>query len=84
VAGQGRYREALPLYGRVLARQPAFAEAHNNIAIAYAQTGNLDQALIHFREAIRIRPDYRAAIKNLEIAEKEKKRSRDKGSIRNP
>ena len=59
---------------RVLAMEPGFAAGHNNIAIACARTGNIDQAIAHFREAIRIRPDYEDAIKNLKIAEKEKNR----------
>ena len=72
LAGDGRYGEALSLYGRVLVLHPRFAEAHNNAAIAYAQTGKLDHALFHFQEAIRARPDYEEAIRNLKIAEKEK------------
>jgi tetratricopeptide (TPR) repeat protein len=55
------FREALKL-------DPKNPEAHNNIGLVLAQTGEDERALAEFREAIAIRPDYADAHANLGAA----------------
>jgi Tfp pilus assembly protein PilF len=42
--------------------------AHNNLGAALYFSGNVDEAIAHFIEALRIMPDYQAARDNLETA----------------
>ncbi|RKZ91848.1 MAG: hypothetical protein DRQ43_09635, partial [Gammaproteobacteria bacterium] len=35
-----------------------FAKAHKSLGVAMARTGNFEGAVTHFREALRIKPDY--------------------------
>ncbi len=37
---------------------PGYAEAHNNLGIALARKGKIEDAVAHFREALRIKPDF--------------------------
>jgi Flp pilus assembly protein TadD len=48
---QGRYREARNVYLRALRYQPGDRRLHNNLALAYGRTGDLDNAIRHFRLA---------------------------------
>jgi Flp pilus assembly protein TadD len=45
--------------------KPDYAEAHDDLAIAYANDGRIDEAAKHFRRAIELRPDFQAARDNL-------------------
>lgn len=45
---------------------PAFAEAHNNLAAILASQGKLYDAATQLRLALRLRPDYHEANVNLE------------------
>ena len=45
-----------------------YAEAHYNLGEALVTEGKNEEAVSHYKEAIRIRPDYAAAQKNLETA----------------
>ncbi|MGD2271373.1 MAG: tetratricopeptide repeat protein [Desulfobacterales bacterium] len=42
--------------------------AHNNLGAALYFSGNVDEAIVHFIEALRIMPDYQAASDNLNTA----------------
>ena len=55
------FREALKL-------QPKNAEAHNNIGLVLAQTGEDEKAVGEFREAIALKPEYADAHANLGAA----------------
>jgi Tfp pilus assembly protein PilF len=46
---QGRYPEAITAYETALKADPSFAEAWNNLAIAYQNTGQDDKAMAAFR-----------------------------------
>jgi tetratricopeptide (TPR) repeat protein len=50
-----------------LALNPAVADAHNNLGVALASLGQIDEALAHFRAALAIRPDYTDAQENLNL-----------------
>ncbi|MBT7065937.1 MAG: tetratricopeptide repeat protein, partial [Verrucomicrobia bacterium] len=45
--------------------KPDFAEAHNNLGIVYRAGGRLPDAIRHFERALRLKPDYTAAQRNL-------------------
>jgi len=47
---QGRYPEAIAAYETALKGDPSFAEAWNNLAIAYQDLGQDDKALAAFRK----------------------------------
>ena len=66
----GRVEEALQQYRVAVEHSQGntAAEAHNGMGVALASTGALDPAIGHFREAIRLRPDYEEARRNLERA----------------
>ena len=45
--------------------QPDCAEAHNNLAVAFVEEGRLDEAKVQLHAALRVRPDYPLARRNL-------------------
>jgi adenylate cyclase len=52
----GRYAEAVPLLKRHLARYPNQIAAHYNLAVAYAELGQMDEARAQVAEMLRISP----------------------------
>lgn len=44
---------------------PEIAEPYNNLAVLYAQAGELDQAKVALKNALRINPNYQLALHNL-------------------
>lgn len=50
------------------------AEAHNGLGVGLATTGAVDSAIAHFREALRLRPDYAEARANLDRALADRRR----------
>ena len=47
---------------------PGSVEAHNNLGIALASQGNLDDAIDQFQQALTLRPDFEDARRNLASA----------------
>lgn len=62
---KGQDQKAKEEYLTILTLDPFEPKAHNNIANKYRGEKNNDQAIFHFKEAIRIRPDYVEAYLNL-------------------
>jgi len=56
-------------------RLPHYAEARNNLGIALGMSGRLDEAINQFREALRVKPDFADARRNLEMALASRRRS---------
>ncbi|MAE64859.1 MAG: hypothetical protein CMJ18_11375 [Phycisphaeraceae bacterium] len=56
--GQGRLTEAITCYRRALADDAGFVAARQNLANAFMDAGDLDEAIDAFRETLRIRPGY--------------------------
>ena len=52
---------------------PDWAAAHNNLGIALASQGRLDEAIARFQQALKIQPDFADATRNLAIAQAQKK-----------
>ena len=57
-----RQDEAVREFAWVLNAAPAVPEAHFNLAVALSFQGNLDAALEHYRQALRLQPDFMAAL----------------------
>ena len=53
-AAIAQFREALQL-------NPAFADAHLNLAIALRQAGRMEEATSHYNEALRLNPSLGSA-----------------------
>lgn len=63
----GDAKNAIALYEKVLAADPAFAEAHNNLATLLAARGQEALAEQHLQRAVALQPDYGEAHNNLGI-----------------
>jgi tetratricopeptide (TPR) repeat protein len=61
----GMYRDVTTLYETTLRRNPDCWMAHNNLAIALADSGRVEEAIPHLEAAIRLKPDFAPAYNNL-------------------
>lgn len=59
------WRDSETLFSHAVEVMPDNSLAHNNLALALDQEGRLDEAIFHYREAIRSRPNYFQARYNL-------------------
>ena len=48
---------------------PHDAQSHNNLGVALAEQGRLEEAVVHFTEALRIDPNFKEAQRNLELSQ---------------
>src|SRR5262249_35678403 len=58
------YERSADCYRRALARNPSFAEAHNNLGNAYRALHKLDESIACFDRALALKPDYVDAVAN--------------------
>lgn len=49
---------------------PNLAAGYNNLGVGLMQLGRSDEGVLHFQEALRLDPDYKSALKNLENAQR--------------
>ena len=61
----GRFAEAAASYEQSLALAPGNPQAHNNLAVAFAEQRLFDRALAHYGEALRLDAKYAEAHYNL-------------------
>ena len=61
--------QAIEGYRRFLQSTPDNAEMHNNLGVLLLRKGEVDEAIRHFSEAIRIDPNHRPAQENLDRAQ---------------
>jgi tetratricopeptide (TPR) repeat protein len=60
-----QYADGETLYRSTLSRNASSWMAHNNLGNALQRQGWLDEAVTHYREAVRLKPDYAEAYNNL-------------------
>ena len=63
-----QYAAAAAMLRSVIDLQPDSAEAHNDLGVALASMGRVDEAAGHFRRAVELRPEFQEARRNLESA----------------
>lgn len=63
---QTRYwKNSLTLFEYTVRQAPDYAVAHNNLAMALAQTGLFEQALVHAQKAVSLHPIFAEAYNNM-------------------
>jgi Flp pilus assembly protein TadD len=62
---QRQYAAAVPEWTKVLELMPTEARAQNGIGVALAESGKLDEAMVHYRRALALNPQYAEACNNL-------------------
>ena|SRR5438105_3814431 len=67
VAQKGLWREAIYRWERAVQIDPKYAEALNNLAIAYEHEGDLDKARIAYEKALGLQPDNAQIKQNYEL-----------------
>jgi Tfp pilus assembly protein PilF len=66
---KGKHREAVQRYMNALSRAPDDPEIHNNLGVVLVHSEKYEQAIGHFKTALKIRPDYAEARQNLQKAQ---------------
>ena len=72
---QGKTSEAIQSYQQAIQQKPDYAEAYNNLGIAFKYQNRLDEAITCYQQALKSRPDYAIAYNNMANA------IRDKGNL---
>ena len=65
LVAQGKTDEAREQLLSITQQFPEIAEPYNNLAVLYAQSGNMELARISLENAVRIHPGYAVALQNL-------------------
>ena len=64
---EGNYAEAEPILKDIISMYPRFADVHNKLGIIFHIKGNLNQAVLYFKKALELNPNYTEASLNLTI-----------------
>ena len=67
VAQRGLWREAIYRWERAVEIDPTYAEAHNNLAIAYEHEGDLTKARTAYEKALELQPNNTFIKQNYEL-----------------
>jgi Flp pilus assembly protein TadD len=67
VAQRGLWREAIYRWQRASQIDPKYAEALNNLAIAYEHEGDLEKARVAYEKALELEPDNALIKQNYEL-----------------
>ena len=81
VAQHGLWREAIYRWERATLIDPTYAAAHNNLAIAYEQEGDLDKARAAYDKALELEPDNVFVIQNYELFKEINDRTNPENSL---
>jgi len=65
MASRGQHEQAIAALERLISRTPDNALAHNDLGVLYANAGNLEGALRHYRSAVKLDPTTVTYQKNL-------------------
>ncbi len=68
---EGDDKGAITIYRSIVAQQPRFGLAWNNMGVAYREIGEPDEAISCFRRAVAFAPDMAEAWNNLGVAQDE-------------
>lgn len=61
----GKYAESIPYFQKAIDMDPIYPDPHNNIAVAYAATGRIDDGIKALQQALRINPYHPEGYNNL-------------------
>ena len=53
-----RFEESIECYLKALEFKPEYADAHNNLGIAYAELGRFDEAVASYTRCLKVRPEH--------------------------
>jgi Flp pilus assembly protein TadD len=84
VAQRGLWREAIYRWQRAAEIDPKYAEALNNLAIAWEHEGDLDKARVAYEKALEIEPNNALIKQNYELFKEINDRTTRKDSPDNP
>jgi Flp pilus assembly protein TadD len=84
VAQRGLWREAIYRWQRATEIDPKYAEALNNLAIAYEHEGDLDKARVAYEKALELEPNNALIKQNYELFKEINDRTTRKDSQDNP
>jgi Tfp pilus assembly protein PilF len=65
------YKDVETLWRHTISKNPEAWLAHNNLGIVLDEQGRLEEAIVHFSEAVRIKADYADAHNNMGLARAE-------------
>ena len=84
VAQRGLWREAIYRWERATQIDPKYAEALNNLAIAYEHEGDLEKARVAYEKALELAPNNALIKQNYELFKEINDRTTRKDSQDNP
>ncbi len=84
VAQRGLWREAIYRWQRATQIDPKYAEALNNLAIAYEHEGDLEKARVAYAKALELAPNNALIKQNYELFKEINDRTTRKDSQDNP
>lgn len=67
VASRGLWREAIYRWERAVEIDPSYAEAFNNLGVAYEHEGDLEKARQAYEKAVKLAPSEAAIRQNFEL-----------------
>ncbi len=67
VASRGLWREAIYRWERAVELDPSYAEAFNNLGVAYEHEGDLDKARQAYEKALKLSPSEATIRQNFEL-----------------
>lgn len=67
VAGRGLWREAIYRWERAIEIDPSYAEAFNNLGVAYEHEGDLEKARQAYEKAVKLAPSDASIRQNYEL-----------------
>ena len=84
VAQKGLWREAIYRWERAIQIDPTYAQALNNLAIAYEHEGDLDKARQNYEKALALEPNNALIKQNYELFKEINDRTTRKDSPTDP